>query len=95
MHEAKNTKETGVLFIARNKGQEGVLRFGLDGDVLPAAQNPYSYLGVIFHKNMYPFLAILPQKHNNFSNTNFLWFAKILKTAPITRDFFMKNETHV
>ena len=31
-------------------GGRGLLRFELVGDVFPAAQNPYLYLGVIFPK---------------------------------------------
>ena len=55
----------------------GELRFGLVGDVPPAAQDPYpcsggnlsknSYRYPFFSEKRYPFLAILPQKHTKFS----------------------------
>ena len=41
----------------------GVLRCGLDGDVPPAAQNPYPYSGLIFSRNRYLYLGIFQKKY--------------------------------
>ena len=74
---------------------EGILRFGLVGDVLPAVQEAYPCSRIIFPKIgrwAYLHLGIFTK-----ISTYFLRFCDkiILKNGLIVKDFFMKKLTHV
>ena len=68
----------------------GVLRFGLVGDVPPAALDPHPCSGVNCPKKGTHFYGFFRKKVPIFSN-----FYKISKIRPMFRDIFMKKGTHV